>query len=238
MTQFQPAITPSALEAAAHVYAATERVRIESALAVEAARLLADALGDDAPWCRILNQGDKVWDLDRAALDALGAERRAALVEAVHVQARDAFQYHYESIRVSEDAAERQLRGLMVDRLLDALNGEAWLNVFRTLTGVPAIRMIDGQATRYQPGDFLTAHDDNVAGKNRVAAYILSLTPDWRTEWGGLLQFHGPDGDLTGALKPRFNAVHLLRVPQSHSVSYVAPFAGRPRVSITGWLRT
>jgi Rps23 Pro-64 3,4-dihydroxylase Tpa1-like proline 4-hydroxylase len=29
-----------------------------------------------------------------------------------------------------------------------------------------------------------------VAGKNRVAAYVLNLTPRWRVEWGGLLMFH------------------------------------------------
>jgi len=96
---------------------------------------------------------------------------------------------------------------------------------------------VDGQATQYLPGHFLTSHDDAVAGKNRVAAYVLSLTPGWRIEWGGLLQFHDGDGDVGLALAPRFNAMHLLRVPQVHSVSFVAPYAGTPRVSVTGWLR-
>jgi Rps23 Pro-64 3,4-dihydroxylase Tpa1-like proline 4-hydroxylase len=46
----------------------------------------------------------------------------------------------------------------------------------------------------------------------------------------------GPD-DVTFGLSPRFNALHLFKVPQRHSVSLVAPFAGAPRLSITGWLR-
>lgn len=234
---FAPAVPSDALAQAARTYAATGRVRLEPVLAPAAAQTLATSLGDDAPWSRVLNQGDKLWDLDRAMLAELGPEQCAALVDAVHAQARDGFQFHYNSIRVSEAAEERGARGWPLDRLVDALNSPRWLALFRTLTGTPDIRLVDGQATRYEAGHFLTAHDDAVAGKNRVAAYVLSLTPDWRTEWGGMLQFHDTAGDLTCALKPRFNALHVLRVPQKHSVSYVAPFAGRPRLSITGWLR-
>jgi len=234
---FDPVPEAGALAGAARAYAATGHVRIEPVLAPQMAQALAHSLGDDAPWCRVLNQGDKLWDLDRAALAALGPDRQAALIEAVHAQARDGFQFHYNSIRVSEEAGERRTRGLLLDRLIDALNSPRWLALFSTLTGNRDIRLVDGQATRYDPGDFLTAHDDAVAGKKRIAAYVLSLTPAWRTEWGGLLQFHEAAGDLTGALAPRFNALHVLRVPQKHSVSYVAPFAGRPRLSITGWLR-
>ncbi|WP_018075668.1 2OG-Fe(II) oxygenase [Novosphingobium nitrogenifigens] len=237
MKPFQPAIASDQLDRAARDYRATGRVRIEPVLVAAEADALATSLGDEAPWTRVLNQGDKVWDLDRAGLESLGPERRAALVEAVHGQAREGFQFLYDSVRVSEEAAKRRERGLPVDRLLDALNSPAWLDVFRTLTGEPGIRMVDGQATRFLPGHFLTSHDDNVAGKNRVAAYILSLTPRWRIEWGGLLTFHDDAGDVDLALSPRFNAIHLLRVPQVHSVSSVAPFAGVPRVSVTGWLR-
>lgn len=236
--RFDPAITPRALAQGTAAYRAQGHARVEPVLHDAGARALAASLDESAPWVRVLNQADKVWDLGREALAELGPQRQAALVEAVHAQARDGFQFLYDSLRVSEDAAERSARGLPVDALLEALNTQPWLDAFRTLTGVPDIRMVDGQATRYLPGHFLTAHDDNVAGKNRVAAYILSLTPDWRTEWGGLLQFHDASGDVAHALRPRFNALHLLRVPQVHSVSYVAPFAGRARLSITGWLRT
>lgn len=65
----------------------------------------------------------------------------------------------------------------------------------------------------------------------------MNLTPRWRTEWGGLLQFHDARGDLSHALAPAYNAIHVFTVPQLHSVSYVAPFAGAPRFAITGWLR-
>ena len=36
---------------------------------------------------------------------------------------------------------------------------------------------------------------------------------------------------------PTFNALNLFAVPQLHSVSFVPPFAGALRFSVTGWLR-
>ena len=80
-------------------------------------------------------------------------------------------------------------------------------------------------------------HDDAVAEKQRVAAYVLGLTAEWRTEWGGLLMFHDSRGDVERALIPRFNTLTMFRVPKVHSVSAVAAAAARPRCSITGWLR-
>ena len=111
------------------------------------------------------------------------------------------------------------------------------LALVRAITGSEAIGFADGQATRYVSGDFLTGHDDGVADKNRHAAYVFGLTEGWRTEWGGLLMFHGADGGFSGRA-PAFNRLDLFRVPQLHSVSYVAPSAGAARTSVTGWFRS
>lgn len=237
MTLFAPAIAPQAMEAAANALAIEGHARIEPVLDADAATRLCAFLTDTAPWMRVMNQEAKTWDLDIGELQALSAHQAERMMKIIHDQARHGFQFLFDSVRVSEDRVERTARGLPIDDLVSAFNTPEWLDVFRRLTGVPEIAMVDGQATRYLPGHFLTAHDDDVDGKNRIAAYVLNLTPQWRTEWGGLLQFHDGEGDVAHALKPRFNALHLLKVPQVHSVSHVAPFAGGPRLSITGWLR-
>jgi Rps23 Pro-64 3,4-dihydroxylase Tpa1-like proline 4-hydroxylase len=105
------------------------------------------------------------------------------------------------------------------------------------VTGDERIAYVDAQATRYRPGHFLTEHTDDVAGKQRLYAYVLNLTPAWRIDWGGLLLFHAPDGHVAEAYCPRFNALNVFAVPQAHSVSVVAPFAPAHRLSVTGWLR-
>jgi hypothetical protein len=45
------------------------------------------------------------------------------------------------------------------------------------------------------------------------------------------------DGHVSEGYTPAYNALNLFRVPQRHAVSYVAPFAGAPRLAITGWIR-
>ena len=67
---------------------------------------------------------------------------------------------------------------------------------------------------------------------------MLNLTPRWRAEWGGQLQFLNTEGEVTESLIPVFDTLNVFRVPQSHAVSVVAPFAGAPRYSITGWWRS
>ena len=86
------------------------------------------------------------------------------------------------------------------------------------------------------PGHFLTSHDDGTDAEDRVAAYVIELTQDKRTDWGGLRQIHNAAGNVSLALKPGFNTMYVFNVPQMHSLSYVAPFAAGPRYAITGWL--
>lgn len=231
------AVSKDEMAGHADTLAATGHVRIEPALRPAAAEALHTHLANEVEWWRIVNQGDRIWDLGPESIAALTGDKERAFLDNAYAGARNGFQYIYDSVRVSENPAERQARGLLVDRLVDSLNSPASLDLFRTLTGCEDIALVDGQATRYLAGHFLTEHDDGVAVKKRVAAYVLNLTPHWRTAWGGLLQFHDARGDVTRALAPGFNAINVFRVPCLHSVSLVAPFAGAPRYSVTGWLR-
>jgi SM-20-related protein len=230
-------LAPEALTESAAAFRETGRVRVAPAYPDAIADALHRHLDTELPWSRAVNQGEKVWDIGPEGISAMAGGGDAALIEAVHRAAQDGFQFLFDTVRVADEAAQRTARGLLLDRLIDGLNTPESLETLRRLTGLADIGEVDGQATRYLRGHFLTGHDDNVAGKDRLAAYVLSLTPRWRTEWGGLLQFHGEDGDLDHAFGPQWNALHLFRVPQRHSVSSVAPFAGAPRYSVTGWLR-
>ncbi|MBD8524978.1 2OG-Fe(II) oxygenase [Pseudoxanthomonas sp. CAU 1598] len=110
----------------------------------------------------------------------------------------------------------------------------------RELTGFTDIRKVDAQATRYLPGHFLTAHDDDGSptGQIRRVAYVLSLSERWHPDWGGLLNFYdGDSGQIQDTFVPAYNTLSLFTTPQYHAVSTVAPYAPLPRLSITGWLR-
>ena len=117
------------------------------------------------------------------------------------------------------------------------MQSKPMLDLLRAITGHAGVAFTDGHATAYGPGDFLTGHDDDVAGKNRLAAYVYGLTPHWRLEWGGLLLFHGHMDRTAAGLVPRFNTLDLFAVPQQHSVSQVTASASHRRFAVTGWLR-
>jgi Rps23 Pro-64 3,4-dihydroxylase Tpa1-like proline 4-hydroxylase len=118
------------------------------------------------------------------------------------------------------------------------MRSPAFLQFARVMTGFDQIVNVDMQATRYRAGHFLTAHDDGVEGKGRLAAYVLNFTPGWRADYGGILQFIDHDGHVAEGLVPAFNALNVFKVPALHSVSTVAPFVTASRLSLTGWLRS
>ena len=235
--ELQMALSAAQIGDAANSFVRSGIIRIAEPLSADAAEQLHHHLDTEIAWGRTVSQGHKsAWDLTPEAIAALDSDKEKAFLAAVHETARDGFQFLFDSLIVSDDADARKARGLLLDRLIDALNCPASLDAFRKITGAPDIRRVNGQATRYLPGHFLTSHDDNIDGENRVAAYVINLTKGWRTDWGGLLQFQTVSGDVPLALKPGFNTMHLFRVPQLHCVSYVAPFAAVPRYAITGWL--
>lgn len=216
-------------------FRANRRLRILPFLTDLSAAWLHAELAASAAWRLVLNGGDKTFEIDRTGQAALDPAQRAQIDAAVIEAARHGFQYRYESIRVADDPAERG--GSALERFADFLNSPEAIAWFRDVTGIADIDYADAQATNYGPGHFLTEHDDDVSGKNRRAAYVLSLTPAWRIDWGGLLLFHDAD-DAVAGFAPGFNAITLFAVPQRHSVSPVAPSAGVPRLSVTGWLRS
>lgn len=175
-------------------------------------------------------------DLPAAWLASLEPGQKQGLGGAVQAAATEGFQYLYDNHPIF-DLVEAGAARPVWSELVGFLNGGPFLQLMRDLTGEPRIAMADAQLTRFRRGHFLTAHDDAAEGKNRYYAYVLGLTPRWRIDWGGLLAFHGEDGNVAEAFTPRFNTLNLLKVPSPHSVTQVALSAGADRISVTGWLR-
>ena len=224
-------------QAAGLCFARDGRVRIEGFLRVDCAEALYHTLRSRSDWMAVINSGSKTIELTREARAAMTAEQQASLDEAVYAAARSGFQYRYETLRVPDEDAARAASSDPLAAFARWLSQGEARDFLRAVTGIGAIDFADMQGTAYAPGDFLTGHDDAIPDKLRHAAYVLGLTPVWRTEWGGLLLFHESDGRLRG-YSPQFNALTLFRVPRMHSVSEVTRAAAYRRYSVTGWLRS
>ncbi|MFZ4380445.1 MAG: 2OG-Fe(II) oxygenase [Sandarakinorhabdus sp.] len=222
--------------AAAAAYVRDGHVRVQPFLSEASAIACLAEMKRRDDWVQVVNSGDKVFELSRSARDAMNQAQRDGLDQAVLAGARAGFQYRYEALRLPDgDAPPPAGENSLIATSPAFLSGGAVRDVMRAITGADDIGFADGQATAYAPGDFLTGHDDAVPGKHRRAAYVFSLNPVWRVEWGRLLLFHAGAG--VRGVGPAFNSLDIFAVPQMHSVSMVTGSVPNRRYSITGWLR-
>lgn len=226
-------LDPTAL---APLLAARGRLQIPGFLDEEPALALHGCLAHDVPWQLAFNEGGKPRTLDPAALRAMTPAERSALAQRIHAEAAGGYQFMYHSYMMVSAYLAGLDPALPLHRVLEFLNGERFLGFARALTGVPEIRRADAQATCYLPGDFLKRHTDADSGTGRRFAYVLGLTREWQADWGGQLQFLDDSGAVVESFLPRWNTLSIFRVPTPHCVSFVAPYARAPRLSITGWL--
>lgn len=160
----------------------------------------------------------------------------AAILARSHARAAAGdYQFAYDSYMLVRAAREGWDPGLLVHRLLPFFNSGQCLGFIRALTGDAGLHRMVAQCTRYRPGQFLMPHNDMEAAQGRRYAFVINLSRDWRPDWGGQLQFLDEDGAIVETFLPRWNSLSLFRVPQTHQVTPVAPWAARPRHAVTGW---
>lgn len=123
-----------------------------------------------------------------------------------------------------------------IHRATEFLQSRAFLNFGAAVIGDERVDGVRVQASNYRPGDFLTLHDDRHKRDDRLAAFTLGFTREWRPDWGGQLLFHDVEGQIERGFMPGFNVLTLFRVPRAHSVAPVAAYAAAKRLSLTGWL--
>lgn len=215
--------------------ATTGRVRIAGVLGPAAQAIHAAIASSDVPWQRSLDNPANV-DISVSLFESQPAAEQARLIDKVHTEATDGFQYLYDRYRLGEARPVGLGAATPLFDVFDLLNSPEGLAVARRLTGDDRIVYADAQATRYLPGHFLNGHTDANEKTGRLYAYVLNLCPRWRAEWGGLLTFLD-DGEVVQTFTSGFDMLNVFAVPQRHAVTMVTPFAGAPRYSITGWWR-
>jgi Rps23 Pro-64 3,4-dihydroxylase Tpa1-like proline 4-hydroxylase len=225
------ALNPKLAAAAfAEEFRAKGRVQIRDLLTDASARTLLHKLQNETPWTVTFNEGERECEVEQ-----YDPNLRVRLTYAAWERARTSFQYIYDRHALSWNRERNPELDLYYSGVVEFLNAPEFLNLMRKTTGLEEIAWTDGQATVYRPGDFLTAHDDDSKIAKRLVAYVLNMTPVWRTDLGGVLEFIDDKGNIAEGYVPAFNVLNIFRVPARHAVTTVTPFGGL-RYAITGWL--
>lgn len=178
----------------------------------------------------------KHYDLSSSAFDSLDPTQKKELANSIYARAQVQFSYMYKSYPIF-DLVESGTCSPLLEEFFAFLNSNTFLGTIRRITKIQNIEFADAQVTHFEPGHFLTSHNDSVEGKNRLVAYVYNLTPDWHPDWGGNLMFYDDNKNVVDVFVPKFNSLSLFAVGAQHAVALVSPFARRPRLAISGWLR-
>lgn len=222
------------IAALARAYRDNGHVRVERVLAAGAREMFA-WFGKCTDWIQLISADGGAIEIDYADWIAMASVERASIEQEMYRRATDGFQYSYAAMRVPDDD-ERLPGGDPMTIFAEFMESATTQDLLEAITGTRSPAFNDGQATAYGTGDFLTGHDDDVAGRSRTTACVFGLTPQWRLEWGGLLLFHDLGSRDVHGMVPQFNTLDLFAVPRYHSVSQITPAAPRRRFAITGWL--
>lgn len=189
------------------------------------------------PWEIAFRDGDKDVALDHREVRKWSAEKNQTFHQNVIQQAREKYQFFYNRYPMIDAYIAGRDPGLFLHKVTEFLNGEDFLNFARYITGDQEIRKSEPHASCYVAGNFLKLHDDHSSKEmDRRYALVFNLSRDWVSDWGGLLQLV-TDNKIIETVVPTFNSVSILKLPQQHQVSYLAPYAAGNRFAITSWLR-
>lgn len=231
--RIDPGLDPKALRAAFDRFG---RLHIPGFLVREDAERILARLARPDDWAFVFNRGNRHFELTQEKAQAMPAEAHRQLMGDILAEARDGFQLAYDVLNISRKGRVPLTSDPALCAVHAFLNGRPFLDFIGKVTGCKGT-WSDATGTRYGPGHFCEMHDDRADDGDRLIAFVLNLTPRWRVDWGGVLQFIDGDGHVAEGYTPAFNALNIFRVPQNHTVSVVAPFAGARRYSITGWVR-
>jgi Rps23 Pro-64 3,4-dihydroxylase Tpa1-like proline 4-hydroxylase len=210
---------------------------IKDALREEVVQALFRSVLDQAEWEHVYRASEKVQGIDKiSAIRQMTDQQLQQKQQAILKQAREGYQFSYNRYNILDEVLDNFDPNNFMHIFLHYLNSEEFIGFAHEITQDKEIVKCEVQACWYAPVQFLKLHqDNNPRGEDRRYAYVLGLTREWQTDWGGLLQFVD-NGKVTHTVTPGFNTLTIFKVPQDHQVSYIAPYALQPRFTVTGWM--
>jgi len=211
---------------------------VDDLMQTAVAEAIYECLRISVPWEAAFREEGVDKSVPLTELAKLPPDRQRQFRQNIIREASEHYQFFFHRYPMIDAYIAGRDPGLLLHSLTDFLNSELFLNFVRYITDNYTIRKSEAMATWYAPGHFLKNHDDlqYFENEDRKCACVLQLTKDWVPDWGGNLIFtKGSEHEF--GITPKFNQFAMFKVPHDHHVSFVAPYATRPRYTITIFLR-
>ena len=220
-------------QALAREFQVNNRIQIRDVFKEECAERIWKCLSEETPWRLAYHDGRKPTVLTADEIRAKTPQEIKRIQRGILTRTTSQLGYVYEIYPMVDAYLAKDEPGLFLHQVFEFINSEYYLNFIRTITGVPEIKRGNAHAACYRRNQFLSCHNDYMPDEGRCAASVLNFTKNWKADWGGYLQFYDDDFNIELGLLPRFNTLNMFLPPQEHSVSFVTPFTGRVRYTVT-----
>lgn len=222
-------------EALRQEYQKRSFIQIKEVLPAAEAGKLYTCLAKDTPWGLFYFKDTAGEKIPPERFEKMPMEKKQETYKYIFGTARSQYQFMFLYHPIMQNALSGKNPDHLLQKLFEFLNTAPVLDFVRKVTGIPEIMRADTMATRYIGNCFLQLRHDHQEGKSRRVAYVLNMTQNWRTDWGGQLQFFDDDFNVERSFKPTFNALNMFTVPKNHAVSFVPPYCPGERLSVAGW---
>ena len=142
------------------------------------------------------------------------------------------FQYFFESFDLSDVHPGKGRVEIYLSYFKEWLNLEQLRNLVFEITGILMPTPFKLVATGFGPGQFITMMNDFGDESKEKIGIIFNFSPDWQSEWGGVLQFLNRDLNEITCLTPIFNTLDIFALTLAYNTSFVVPFSPSIRYSI------
>lgn len=160
---------------------------------------------------------------------------RSRLSQEIYAVARAGHQYVYQRLPIDMAAETGGQEEHPAVVLHGVMNSAPIIDLARAVSGDSAISRVMCEGRYFHTNQFYMRQRGTDADAGNRLGYELMLTPNWLPDFGGYLQFHDDKDDITHALMARRNVLVLYDAARPVSVSAIAPFCDRVRLSVAGW---
>lgn len=179
--------------------------------------------------------GEKISMTD-PQLNELEQGKRQILFKQIHAEVHNVESpaFLFAEHNISDRKSQNEIGA--INDIAEVLADQTSLEMFQDITGKRNLSELTCKVTRFSQGQFATKTtlSDFHICKRPELGFILDLTPEWETDWGGLLHLHSDDDLPTQTFTPKFNNFIIFDAKFPLSISYLAPFIKYYKYALMG----